>query len=437
MNKDILRLAIPNIISNITVPLLGLVDMAIVGHLDSSSYIGGIVVATTIFNFIYWNFSFLRMGTSGFTAQLYGAGDVPGQVNILLRSLFVSLVGGLLIILLQSFILKLGFVFFDAGANVSNFATDYFRIYIYAAPAVLGMYAFNGWFIGMQDARTPMFISIFINVVNILLDLFFVFVLDMNIKGVALASLLAQYGGVICSLVVWLRKYRYMRPLVAFSVLKDRQAYIPFFKVNANIFIRTLALVTVTTYFVSASSREGEDVLSVNALIMQLFTFFSYLMDGFAYAAEALTGRFVGAREKHRLKVFIKYLFAWGIGIAVAFALLYAFFFGQILSIITDKQHVINLAMNYRWWAMLIPIAGFAAFLWDGIFVGATASRQMRNSMLVAAFIFFAVYWGCRYIFPDLFEIYANSILWTAFLSYLAVRGIVQTFIAPGVLKKS
>ncbi len=377
------------------------------------------------------------MGTSGFAAQLYGAGDVPGQVSTLIRSLFVSLIGGLLIILLQSFILKLGFFFFDAGVNVKQYATDYFRIYIWAAPAVLGMYAFNGWFVGMQDARTPMFISIFINVVNIALDLFFVFVLDMNIKGVALASLLAQYGGVICAFLVWFRKYKYMRAIIDLSVLKERQAYIPFFKVNANIFIRTLALVTVTTYFVSASSREGEDILSVNALIMQLFTFFSYLMDGFAYAAEALTGRFVGARQKMQLKVLIKHLFAWGAGIAVSFVLIYALFFRQILSIITDKQPVIDLAMNYQWWAMLIPIAGFAAFLWDGIFVGATASRQMRNSMLVAASVFFAVYWGCRYIFPDLFELYANNILWIAFLSYLSVRGIVQTLIAPGVLRES
>ncbi len=437
MNKNILRLAIPNIISNITVPLLGLIDMTIVGHLDSASYIGGIVVATTIFNFIYWNFSFLRMGTSGFTAQLYGAGDVSGQANILLRSLLVALVGGVLIILLQPLILRLGFIFFDAGENVRQYAADYFNIYIWAAPAVLGMYAFNGWFVGMQDARTPMFISIFINVVNILLSLFFVYVLKMNIAGVALGSLCAQYAGVVAALFVWLRKYRYMRRKVDFSVLRDRKSYIPFFRVNANIFIRTLALVTVTTYFVSASSREGEDILSVNALIMQLFTFFSYLMDGFAYAAEALTGRFVGARQKDQLNTLIKYLFGWGIGIAALFTTLYALFFRQILSIITDKTQVVELAMNYKLWAMLIPVAGFAAFLWDGIFVGATASRQMRNSMLVAAALFFCIYLGCRYLLPGFYEIYANNILWTSFISYLAVRGIMQWFLAPGVLRRS
>lgn len=436
MNKSILRLAIPNIISNITVPLLGLVDMAFVGHMDSASYIGGIVVATTIFNFIYWNFSFLRMGTSGFTAQQYGAEDIAGQAKTLLRSLFVAVSAGLILILLQTLILKLGFVFFEASQDVSRYATEYFHIYIWAAPAVLAMYTFNGWFVGMQDAKTPMFIAIFINVLNILLSVLFVFVWDMKIKGVALGTLCAQYAGVVSILVVLSKKYGYMRKYVNFSVLKEWKAYIPFFKVNANIFIRSLALVVVTTCFVSASSREGEDILSVNALIMQLFTFFSYMMDGFAYAAEALTGKFVGARLKKELRTLVKYLFGWGAGIAIFFTLVYALFFKQILTIITDKTEVVLLAMNFKLWALLIPVAGFSAFLWDGIFVGATASRQMRNSMLCAAGSFFGIYLGCKYFLPDFFDTFGNNILWTAFITYLAMRGVMQTFMAQRVFSK-
>lgn len=436
MNRSILRLAIPNIISNITVPLLGLVDMTIVGHMDSASYIAGIVVATTIFNFIYWNFSFLRMGTSGFTAQQYGAGDVSGQLNTLLRSLLVALSAGLILILLQTFILNLGFFFFEAGENVSQHATNYFRIYIWAAPAVLAMYTFNGWFVGMQDAKTPMFISIFINILNILLSVLFVFVWDMKIKGVALGTLCAQYAGALSALAVLYWKYGYMRKYINFSVLKEWKAYIPFFKVNANIFIRSLALVVVTTYFVSASSREGEDILSVNALIMQLFTFFSYLMDGFAYAAEALTGKLVGARLKEELRTLVKYLFGWGAGIALFFTLVYALFFRQILTIITDKTEVVLLAMNFKLWALLIPVAGFSAFLWDGVFVGATASRQMRNSMLCAAGSFFGIYLGCKYFLPDFFDTFGNNILWTAFITYLAMRGVMQTFMAQRVFNK-
>lgn len=434
INKDILRLAIPNIISNITVPLLGLVDMTVVGHLDSASYIGGIVVATTIFNFIYWNFSFLRMGTSGFTAQFYGAGNERGQVDTLLRSLLVALVGGILLILLQLFIIRFGIIFFDAGDNVRQHAMDYFHIYIWGAPAVLGMYAFNGWFVGMQDAKTPMFISILINVVNILLNLYFVFVWNMNIKGVALASLIAQYLGVISAFAIWHWKYGYLRSQLNLSILKDWKEYIPFFKVNANIFIRTLALVFVTTYFVSASSREGEDILSVNALIMQLFTFFSYLMDGFAYAAEALTGKFVGAKQRNLLHKLVKYLFGWGLGIAAFFTLAYSFFFREILSFITDKEQIVSLALEFKLWALLIPVAGFSAFLWDGIFVGATASRQMRNSLLFAATAFFAIYLGSKFFFPNFWAAHSNSILWTAFICYLAMRGIMQSFMAPRII---
>lgn len=437
MNRTILRLAIPNIISNITVPLLGFINLAIVGHLDSASYIGGIVVATTIFNFIYWNFSFLRMGTSGFTAQYYGAKNIPEQAHTLLRSLLVAAMGALLIIACQYFILKLGFHIFDAGENVRQHAADYFRIYIWAAPAVLGLYAFIGWFVGMQDAKTPMFISIFINIANILLNLFFVFVCKMKIEGVALASVCAQYGGLLSALFIWIHRYKYMRKHITFSVLKDLKAYIPFFRVNANIFIRTLALVSVTTYFVSASSRKGEDILNVNALIMQLFTLFSYLMDGFAYAAEALTGRFVGARSKELLGKLIKYLFSWGVGIALFFTVTYALFFRQILSLITDKEEVVALALDYKLWALFIPIAGFSAFLWDGIFVGATASRQMRNSMLLATTTFFGIYLGCSYITPYYFNLYGNNILWLAFISYLAIRGIMQSFMAPSILRNS
>lgn len=436
MNKAILRLAIPNIISNITVPLLGLVDMAVVGHLDSESYIGAIAVATTIFNFIYWNFSFLRMGTSGFTAQSYGAGDKEEQAKILFRSLFVSFVGGVLIIILQPLVLSLGYYFFDAGSGVKGYVSEYFHIYVWAAPAVLAMYAFNGWFVGMQDAKTPMFIAIGINIINIGLSLFFVFVLGLKIRGVALASLCAQYAGALSAVIVWNLKYKHLRQYFSLSVLKDLKTYIPFFKVNGNIYIRTLALVVVTTFFVSASSREGEDMLAVNALLMQLFTLFSYLMDGFAYAAEALTGRFVGAKMKGNLKALIKKLFCWGLAIVALFSVAYAFFFTDILAILTDKKHIIALAADYKMWVLFIPVAGFSAFLWDGIFVGATASRQMRNSMLIAAASFFVIFFGFQYFSPDFFAAFGNNILWCSFITYLTMRGVMQFFMAPSVLRK-
>lgn len=432
MDRNILRLAIPNIVSNITVPLLGMVDMAVVGHLDSEDYIGAIAVATTIFNFIYWNFSFLRMGTSGFTAQAFGAQDKQEQANSLLRSLVIALSAGTLIVLLQSFILRLGFFFFDAGDAVKIYAAEYFRIYIYAAPAILGMYTFNGWFIGMQDAKTPMFIAIGINIVNIGLCLFFVYVMKMNIEGVALASLCAQYLGFFSALTVWFNKYKSVKKYIKFSELKDIPAFRIFFKVNSNIFIRTIALVAVTTFFVSVSTREGDDILAVNALLMQLFILFSYFMDGFAYSAEALTGRYIGAKQKELLKILVKRLFRWGIAIAVLFTLVYFFLFDQILFILTDKQNIISLAHDFHLWVLLIPVCGFSAFLWDGIFVGATASRQMRNSMLIAVGVYF-----CLYFITIFYGFFANNVLWFMFICYLAIRGLAQSFMARAILNDS
>lgn len=430
MNKNILRLAIPNIISNITVPLLGLVDMYIVGHLDSEDYIGAIALATMIFNFIYWSFSFLRMGTSGFTAQAYGADNRQEQTNILMRSLTVAMGAGLLIILLQYVIASVGFYFLDAGPVVKSYAHQYFYIYIWAAPAVLGLYTFNGWYVGMQNAKIPMIVAIGINIVNIALSFTFVYGLGMKLDGVALASACAQYTGFLSFVIIWNLKYGNLKKYINLSILKDIASYIPFFKVNSDIFIRTIALVSVTTFFMSASAKLGKDILAVNALLMQLFVLFSYMMDGFAYAAEALTGKYIGANNRQQLKILVKRLFLWGIIIAGLFTLAYAFFLEPILSFLTDKQNVIELSKQFSFWVCLIPIAGFSAFLWDGVFVGATASHQMRNSMLIAVAAFFIVY----YVFSSIF---ANNILWIAFIVYLALRGGIQSFMAPAILNDS
>ncbi len=430
MDKSILRLAIPNIISNITVPLLGMVDMFIVGHLDSEYYIGAIALATMIFNFIYWNFSFLRMGTSGFTAQAYGAQDHKEQVDALFRSLTVAMFAGLLIVLLQYFIVHIGLYFLNAEPIVKDYAQDYFYIYIWAAPAVLGLYAFNGWYVGMQNAKIPMMVAIGINVVNIALSFAFVYGFGMKIKGVALASACAQYAGFLSFILIWNIKYGWLKKHVNLNVLKDIKSYIPFFKVNSDILIRTMALVAVTTFFMSASAKEGGDILAVNALLMQLFILFSYMMDGFAYAAEALTGKFIGAKNRLMLKYLVRRLFLWGVIIAAAFTLIYILFFDNILAILTDKQNIIELSKQYHIWVCLIPAAGFSAFLWDGIFVGATASRQMRNSMLIAVAGFFLLFW----LFYDML---LNNILWISFIVYLALRGIVQSIMAPSILNDS
>lgn len=315
MNKSILHLAIPNIITNITVPLLGMVDTSIVGHLDSPLYIGAIAIGTMIFNFIYWNFAFLRMGTSGFTSQAFGAEDKQEQVTILCRSLMVAFSIAFLLLVFQLLFLHIAFYFVDAGPEMKQYVTMYYSIYIWAAPAVLGMFALSGWFIGMQDAKTPMYISIFTNLVNIGFSLFLVYGLKMKVEGVALGSLLSQWIAFALALFIWNRRYGYLKSYVSFADVRKIVAFKPFFKVNSDIFLRSLSLVLVTTFFTSASAKNGEIILAVNSLLMQLFILFSYIMDGFAFAAEALTGKYVGAKRGDQLRIFIRQLFLWGGGL--------------------------------------------------------------------------------------------------------------------------
>lgn len=422
MNKNILRLAIPNIISNITVPLLSMVDMSIVGHLSLDVYIGAIATVSIIFNFMYWSFSFLRMGTSGFTAQAYGAENNKETATILLRSLLIAFVAGLLIILFQNIIFDVAFKVIKASSDVRLYAGNYFHIYVWAAPAVLGMYAFSGWFVGMQDARTPMYIAIAVNIINISLSLVFVYVLNMNIEGVALGSTIAQIMGFLIAFTIWYFKYKVVRINIDFHRLKNVAAFIPFFRVNTDIFLRTMLLIIVTTFFTSSSAKMGNTTLAANALLMQMFTLFSYIMDGFAYSAEALTGRYIGAKRQDVLKTLVKRLFAWGALLAVFFTVMYGLFTDEILQLLTNKTDVIAACKEYQIWVLLIPIAGFSAFLWDGIFIGATASKQMRNSMFVAAACFFAIYYS-------LYDNWGNNALWFAFIVYLGMRGIMQAFL--------
>lgn len=425
MNKQILRLAIPNIITNVTVPLLGMADTAIAGHLESELYIGAIAVAAIIFNFIYWNFSFLRMGTSGFAAQAFGAQNAPETARVLMRSLLVAVGGGVIIILLRDLFISVAFLFIDAGALTQIYIKDYFYVYIWAAPFVLCMYAFTGWFIGMQDAKTPMFISIAVNLINIGLSLLFVFGFHLQLKGLALGTALAQLCACVIALLILNKKYATLKPHFSFKGLGGWKSFKPFFSVNRDIFLRSLGLIAVSTFFIAASAKLGDTILAVNTLLIQLFSLFSYMMDGFAYAAEALAGRYYGGKDFGMLRRVVKRLFAWGIGMTVLFSGLYILFTGEVLRLLTDKQTIILAATQFNFWAYLFPIAGFAAFLWDGIFVGITASKEMRNSMFAAVVCFFSLY---LLLTPS----WGNNGLWAAFVSYLAARGLLQTILYRG-----
>lgn len=393
MNRKILQLAIPSIVSNITVPLLGLVDVAIVGHLGSASYIGAIAVGGMLFNMIYWIFGFLRMGTSGMTAQAYGKRDLTEVVRTLLRAVGVGLLISLGLWILQSPILRGAFVLIDATEEVKRWASLYFNICIWGAPAVLGLYGFAGWFIGMQNSRFPMFIAITQNIVNIVASLCFVFVLGMKVEGVALGTLIAQYAGLFMAFALWLKYYGRLKAYIDWNGLWGGEEMRRFFSVNSDIFFRTLCLVAVTTFFTSTGARQGDVILAVNTLLMQLFTLFSYIMDGFAYAGEALAGRFIGAKNDVGLRRCICLLFLWGIGLSLSFTILYAFLGRDFLGLLTNDTSVIKASGDYFYWVLAIPLCGFSAFLWDGIFIGATATRQMLYSMLVASATFFIIYY--------------------------------------------
>ena len=428
-SQRILHIAIPSIISNITVPLLGLIDVTIVGHLGSASYIGAIAVGGMLFNMIYWIFGFLRMGTSGLTAQAYGAHDLQEVTRILLRSVGISLMLALALLVLQYPIRLIAFELIDTSAEVQQLATLYFHICIWGAPATLGLYGFAGWFIGMQNSRFPMYIAITQNIVNIVASLSFVYLLDMKVAGVATGTLIAQYAGFFMAILLYMRYYNALRKRIVWKEIIQKQAMYRFFQVNRDIFFRTLCLVVVTMFFTSAGAAQGEIVLAVNTLLMQLFTLFSYIMDGFAYAGEALAGRYIGAKNQTALRNTVHHLFYWGLGLSLIFTILYAIGGKEFLGLLTNDTSVINASDTYFYWALIIPLAGFSAFLWDGVFIGATATRQMLYSMLVASASFFGVY----YAFHPLL---GNHALWLAFLIYLSLRGVVQTFLGRQIMKK-
>lgn len=422
INRQILHIAIPSIISNITVPLLGLVDVTIVGHLGSASYIGAIAVGGMLFNMIYWIFGFLRMGTGGLTAQAYGQHNTQEGTRILLRSLSVSLLLALALLVLQYPIRLIAFMLIDASPEVQELATRYFHICIWGAPATLGLYSFTGWFIGMQNSRYPMYIAITQNIVNIAASLFFVFVLHMKVEGVALGTLIAQYTGVIMAYLLCISHYHPFRQQVQRMQLFERNAMKRFFLVNRDIFLRTLCLVAVTVFFTSTGATYGDVVLAVNTLLMQLFTLFSYIMDGFAYAGEALSGKYTGSNDKIRLHQTVRNLFGWGSAMALLFTLTYLWGGQDFLQLLTNDTEVIAASGTYLLWTVAIPFCGFSAFILDGICIGTTSTRIMLKSMATASALFFGVYFLCS-------GSWGNHALWMAFLVYLAVRGLMQGYL--------
>lgn len=418
MNKSILKIAVPAILSNVIVPLLGLVDLTIAGHIGDAVTIGAVSVGATMFSLTYWNFGFLRMGTSGLTAQAFGARDRRQMSVMLFRSVALALLLGIAIVALQSPIRWLLLAAISPSEAVHTHASQYFSIIIWGAPATLATMSLTGWFIGMQNSTYPLAVSMAVNAVNIVCSLCFVFTMRLGFIGIPLGTLAAQWCGFILSAFFAAKMMRKETLGYAPRVDEMLRGLGRFFSVNRDIFLRSLCIMAVMLFFTATGARSGNMTLAVNALFMQLYLLYSHFMDGFAYAGEALVGKYAGAADKHSLRRCVSHLFAWGWSLAAIFAFAYGVFNHEVMSLFSDKPEVVAFAAAYRWWIALAPIAGMAAFIWDGVFVGLTATRQMLLSLAGATAVYFAIYFLSP--FPD-----ANSSLWTAFLTYLAVRGVI------------
>lgn len=433
MNREILRIAIPNIISNITVPLMGIASTFIAGRVagsDGATTIGALSIGVAIFNFIYWNCSFIRMGTSGLTAQAFGAKQHKEYTLMLWRAVVVALGVGMLAFALQWPLGEFSLWFMSTGDSASEaLISDYFYTRIWAVPAGIMLFAFNGWLTGMQNAIVPMAVAILVNVLHIGFSYLFSIVGTMSIDGIALASVVAQWTGVVTTVVIIVAMYRNKLERVSWTEVMDMKAMKQFFHINSDIIVRTFCLVAVYTFFTKASADMGDkNILAVNTILLQLFTLFSYMNDGFAFAAEALTGRFVGARDVASLKKCIKYCIVWSVVIAVAYVGAYVGWWQDIFTLLVDSEsadiaELLAVAKQYIGWIIIIPIACALPFVMDGIMVGATRSRIMRNSMVWSAVCYFVLLYGTGWLI-------GNNAIWLAFTSFMFVRGVLQYYMS-------
>ena len=430
LNSQILRLAIPSILANITIPLVGVVDTAIVGHIANATAIGGIAIGTMLFDLLYWNFGFLRVGTSGMTAQAFGRGDRVECARLLSQSIGIALIGAALIWLIQWLFVNLVLTLVPCSPEVASFAREYFFIRIWAAPATLSLMAFKGWFIGMQDTVSPMIIDILVNVVNMAVSYVLAVYTPMGALGVALGTVIAQFTGLTTAIILLLVKYRHLwQGLSPVRLAFDGQGMRRLLSLNGNLFVRSLCFMVVYVGFTSLASQYGDVELAVSTIMMKLFMLFSYFVDGFAYAGEALVGKYIGlnqesgvrSQDKSDVSRVVGLLFAWSLGVGVLFTLIFALWSGGFYRAMTSDTTVLARLADYTAWLIAMPIVSTLAFMWDGVYAGATAGKQIRNAMIYAAFAFVIGYLA-TYPYLDVMSIYI------AYFAHLAARVLYLTF---------
>ena len=438
LNREILKLAIPSILANITVPLVGIADIAVAGHLSGSAaiFIGGISIGSLLFDMLYWNFSFLRIGTGGMTAQAYGRDDMSAAAATLIRSVFVSMLIAISCILIQWVFVDFVFLFVKCSPDVRALAETYFHIRIWAAPATLTLMALKGWFIGMQNSVIPMATDLIVNGMNIAGSIILAMGLPawgfsgIGFPGISVGTVAAQYSGLLFAVSMLMLRYR-KKVFAGFSLKDARESFTGhemkrFFNLNADLFIRSLAIMGIYAGITVISARYGDMMLAVSSILVQLMMIFSYFTDGFAYAGEALTGKFIGRRDKPAVRQTVRSVFAWSMGVAAVFMVLYAFFARPMLYVLTSDTEVVTASMEFIPWLIPMPIIGCAAFTWDGIYVGATASKPIRNSTLWAVLGFFIVWFAGYFILRPSPHI-AVHILMAGFLVHLLIRMLYET----------
>ena len=448
INSQILRLAIPSILANITIPLVGLVDTAIVGHIANATAIGGIAIGTMLFDLLYWNFGFLRVGTSGMTAQAYGRGDKVECARLFSQSVGIALIGAALIWLVQWLFVNMVLMLVPCSPEVASFAREYFFIRIWAAPATLSLMAFKGWFIGMQDTVSPMITDIVVNVVNMAVSYVLAIYTPMGALGVALGTVIAQFTGLTIAVIILLVKYRHIwKGLSPIRLAFDGDGMKRLLSLNGNLFIRSLCFMVVYVGFTSLASKYGDVELAVSTIMMKLFMLFSYFVDGFAYAGEALVGKEIGGGQeqgKNRssvneirtqnqdvssLSTVVRLLFAWSLGVGVLFTLIFAVWSGEFYQAMTSDGIVLGRLADYTLWLIAMPIVSTLAFMWDGVYAGATAGKQIRNGMIYAALAFVISYLA-TYLYLGVMSIYI------AYFAHLAARVLYLTFAWKKVQEK-
>ena len=421
-HQETWRLAWPMILTNISVPLLGAVDTAILGHLDSPSYLGAVAVGSSILTFVFWAFGFLRMGTTSLVARAFGRHDYGASTLLLLQSLILALILALLIFLLQGLFIPVALDLIGASTTVAILADSYSHIRIYSAPATLMNFALIGWFIGQQNTRAPLLIVVSQNLLNITLDFFLIMVLEMNSDGAALATVLAEYSGLLLGFfLVW----KAIKPQLAtldrnrlYRSLKHYSHYLELLQVNRHLFVRTASLLFTFAYFTAQGARQGDTTLAANALLFQLLLLISYGLDGFAHAAEAMVGKAVGAKSRTEFLAACKSTSLWALITALLFTSFFTLLQGQLLALFTNIPSVIGIAREYYIFIIALPILGVWGYQLDGIFIGAGKTKAMQNTMLLSVFVFFIPIW---WIFWD----YDNKGLWLAFCVFMLSRGLL------------